>query len=417
MREIRYGGRASASAALSHSHLGRRRARRPPTVGFLLHRGAIPLVVMLTALLPIPTKAMDVVSARNGPWSSASTWAGGLVPGNGDTVAIRANHDVTVDAKTAIGHSPQAGDARPAVAVNDSASLTVASGVTLTVRGDLKLHNATLALRPGSALLFDASSAGNPSTARYVLQIGTAHSQSSKLICIGTTERRASIRSGGGANARLTDGGFIAGGQVEALFCDFTGIGDRSHAGFAFWPGHATFRIQNSVIDGGGQLAFSTTPEADVVFQLLNVTFKNTAASEVMNISFYGSRIKDRGSRIIDGCVFDKTMTLQAPNDLTLINTYFHDAFTVTDGQWARFSGNLVRKGSEGMNLAGSVTDSYILFDTASDNPHGIGGPPDPGGGITYDSSLTINGSIFQYTGQADNGDMVLGAGPDPPAP
>ena len=46
-----------------------------------------------------------ISSAASGPWSSASTWAGGVVPTSADTVTIAKNHTVTLDTLSAVALS------------------------------------------------------------------------------------------------------------------------------------------------------------------------------------------------------------------------------------------------------------------------------------------------------------------------
>ena len=46
-----------------------------------------------------------ISSAASGPWSSASTWAGGVAPTSADTVTIAKNHTVTLDTLSAVALS------------------------------------------------------------------------------------------------------------------------------------------------------------------------------------------------------------------------------------------------------------------------------------------------------------------------
>ncbi len=52
----------------------------------------------VVALLPATLFAIgEIQSARNGPWSAATTWVGGQVPGEGARVLVRAGHRVVYD--------------------------------------------------------------------------------------------------------------------------------------------------------------------------------------------------------------------------------------------------------------------------------------------------------------------------------
>src|SRR5438105_10468008 len=61
------------------------------------------LALLVLLALPSATLAADppvVRSAKNGPWSAASTWEGNAVPGAGARVLIREGHRVDYDVKS-----------------------------------------------------------------------------------------------------------------------------------------------------------------------------------------------------------------------------------------------------------------------------------------------------------------------------
>ena len=64
---------------------------------------------------------------------------------------------------------------RGAIVIATTGSLSIGSGVTLTVRGDFVLGQTNLTLQDDSVLEFDASAAPDPSNTNYVLQMGEAY--------------------------------------------------------------------------------------------------------------------------------------------------------------------------------------------------------------------------------------------------
>src|SRR5262245_57557548 len=93
------------------------------------------LVFLLLTTLGV-VRGTAIISAQSGDWSSTSTWVGGVVPGNGDTVTIANTHTVTVSDSRIVGSSPNTGGT-PAVALGNSGVLQITSGGSIKVRGDI----------------------------------------------------------------------------------------------------------------------------------------------------------------------------------------------------------------------------------------------------------------------------------------
>ncbi|MEW6214542.1 MAG: G8 domain-containing protein, partial [Nitrospirota bacterium] len=78
-----------------------------------------------------------ITSAQSGNWSATTTWTGGVVPIEGDTVTIQDTHVVTIDQNITIG------DDTTTAAINIAAGgklellSTAAADYILTLKGDL----------------------------------------------------------------------------------------------------------------------------------------------------------------------------------------------------------------------------------------------------------------------------------------
>lgn len=167
-----------------------------------------------------------ITTAQAGNWSSTSTWTGGVVPGNGDTVTI--NHNVTVDTNTTVGTSGAAGTL--VIQVASGKDLTVNSSVTLTVRGDTRLENGTLTMAAGSTYEFDSSLASG--TPYYKIRFGSSGSQAgSKIICNGSSGSHVTFKKATGSQngliGRFTNG-VTAWCSINATYTDFSSLGKTS---------------------------------------------------------------------------------------------------------------------------------------------------------------------------------------------
>jgi hypothetical protein len=102
-----------------------------------------------------------ITSAASGPWSSTSTWTGGVIPGNGDQADVN-GHAVTVSDARTIGRSGVAGTID--VRVMGGGTLTVQNGGTLRCRGDLSVNGGVYRVEGGGTHLFDSTTAAAPTT-------------------------------------------------------------------------------------------------------------------------------------------------------------------------------------------------------------------------------------------------------------
>lgn len=351
-------------------------------------------------------------SKAAGNWSASgqTTWNEMGVPGNGDTVTI--THAITVDANTTVGTSGVAGTA--AVTINSGGTVTVAAGITWTVRGDILTATANTAvvdvvtLSAGAVLEFDASQAASPSTALYVCRLGNAAGARARFKANGTSGSRCTVRSNAsGGNGRFTLGGSNT-GFFDCTYTDFLRIGDASNAfnqsDIATNNANSRFVFTNCVFDACGSISTSAggTPGAAAVIQWEYNRTKNTAGGGIT----FGTNNAATGTRSIKFSVFDKQVTITY-GPWTFEDNYCHVAMSWNGSasnyhtSWRR---NFLRTAGTGAAAApaGIVYDSFILADHASANPRFL----------TYlagtgTAGATVDGVIFEFTGTDANGDCM----------
>jgi hypothetical protein len=140
-----------------------------------------------------------ISSAANGAWSSTATWAGGVVPGIGDTVTL--THDVSVTDARTVGTSPSEGGT--VVSVNTGGILRIANTGVLTCRGDVALNGGRFEGEGAGRFLWDASAAAAPTTTEYRIK-WTTGSAATRLVVRGMSRANPfvfdSVKAGGASN-------------------------------------------------------------------------------------------------------------------------------------------------------------------------------------------------------------------------
>lgn len=351
-------------------------------------------------------------SKAAGNWSASgqTTWNEVGVPGNGDTVTI--THAITVDAATTVGTSGATGTA--AVTINSGGTVTVAAGVTWTVRGDILTATAAsgvvdvVTLSAGAVLEFDASAAASPSTTLYVCRLGNGAAHRARFKTNGTSGSRCTVRSNaGGGNGRFTLTGSNT-GFFDCTYTDFTRIGDASNAmlqaDIATNNANSRFVFTNCVFDACGSISTSAggTPGAAAVIQWEYNRTKNTAGGGIT----FGTNNTATGTRSIQFSSFDKQVNITY-GPWTIQDNVFLVAMNwsgTASNYHTSFRRNLLRTtvATAAAAPAGIVYDSYILADHALANPRFL----------TYlagtgTAGATVDGVIFEYTGTDANGDCM----------
>lgn len=360
-----------------------------------------PLAALMLLLAPSLANAAAFTSKATGNWSASgqTTWNEVGVPGDGDTVTIGAGHTITVDANTTVGDSPNPTPAA-VITANTSGALTVAAGVTFTIKGCVQMEDGNFTLGAGSVVEFQV-----PSGLRYWFRTAKAHSDTCKIVINGTSGSRAAFRSSSGAGIAYIDAaGFIGASLIQAEYCDFTRIGDGTEdfaEPYCNTTGH-DFYLRYCTLTSCGELDTAVAINTNASFELLNTKWVTTVSTKcaVLDVSAAPAMGKTRS---IVGCAFDKTLDIFTIQGWTITNTYFADGFTGTASAgttWTLFEDNFIRKTAQGPQTGfGDVTDCFFYKESVN-NPHFV----QPATSI----GLTVSGCIFEHGGTHINGDCVL---------
>lgn len=302
-------------------------------------------------------------SKANGNWSSGgqTTWNEVGVPGNGDTVTIGA-HDVTVDVATIVGTSPNDAVTK-AITLSSARALTVAAGVTLTVRGNLGMANLSgLTLQAGAAVVFDNSLSGgspvytisNAGFSNYTFN-GTAVARCSLGAIVGQT---MSISDAAWATVTMTftDLLRISGFQIGNLLGDVT-ITDVT------FTGCTEFRMTSS-----------TTTLSFILRRLRFVGGIHATSDLRVDLRF----TKVSGTREISGCVLPKTWTNQTTG-FAIFGNYFGGGMESVQGVTSHesFRYNFLKQdgnlgSGDGQTIGASIHRNYLVCENLGGNPHFI---------------------------------------------
>lgn len=350
-----------------------------------------------------------ITTAAAGNWSASGTWTGGIVPGNGDTVTL--NHNVTVDVDTTIGTSPAENSGTYAITWGAATKLlTLAAGVTLTVRGDClakgnTTKNNVVYMNAGSTWEFDASQAASPSSQNYRFVFGTASNQYTVFRAMGSSGSRCTIRSNAsGGNAFFTRNALAPCGWLHAEYTDFVRMGDSTNPLLDYYLGNtsnAEMTLTNCTLDACGVVTSASAPTTNATIAITNTSFKNSAGTNPLVLPGF----TNAGTKTITGCVFDKVVAF-GQGAWTVEDNLFMEAYTSTAGtKWTSQARNAVRKSTQPtVNIYGDSTDELWFKAGTIANAHHLTY------GVT--TSLTVTGSIFATENSNAVGDAMQPGAP-----
>jgi len=348
-------------------------------------------------------------TTQSGNWSSTATWGGSGPPGDGDTATV--NHAVTVNTNTTIGDSP--GDST-SIVLTLNAALTIASGVTLTVKGNVLQTNGINAdVSAGGGITFDSSGA-SPTTTTYVWTLGTGHNANpvGRLSFNGTSGSRCTCQSNtSGGNGRFSNGGWLRGGMVVATYTDFYDIGDASNYGFSPYPSSTvcpSLVVTHCTFDGCGEFR-QAGHSVDGYSTIINDNnFKNGLGSYSFFLSHYSAPLTS-GTRSFQRNYVDKTIGYNLKDytieDNVIATAGSPVALSATGQMPASFKNNLIWKEQVGSaNFPFNCLNNYFITDTDTTNPHFVSLPHASNTGVV---NTTHDGWIFEYTGSSAVGDCM----------
>ncbi|MCL5742941.1 MAG: hypothetical protein M1541_03295 [Acidobacteria bacterium] len=288
-----------------------------------------------------------------------------------------------------------------------SGSLTLAAGVTLTLKGSVTWsatgtsgsNNDAILMQPGSHIVVDESGA----SAGTIYTIGPSASSSYRrlntMAC--TLALRCSITATGGV-AAFTSHGLIGFG-VHSEYTDFSNLGDALTSGVYSKPnyGAATVSVEYSTFTNCGSISFNGGDGTATIVYNYNV---HTGSLGKYALQMQVTTAANEGvSRQLTHNLFDAKVYF-LPRSIVIDDNYFGGAFeTVSASPWASFNRNFVRVNDETIGtllFSGGATDLYYYYDTNHFNPHWIQAPD--ADGIVYSRYL---GQVYKHNG--DSGEML----------
>ena len=349
-------------------------------------------------------------TTQTGDWSVAATWGGTGPPGTGDTATL--DHAVTVDANTTVGSSP--GDSNTIV-LQINADLTIAAGVTFTVKGNVSQTNEIDAdVGAGGGIIFDASGA-TPTSSEYIWTIGTAHNPASpgRISFNGTSGSRCFAQSdAGGGNGRFASGGFLRGGMFQATYTDFDALGTSAIACIEPYLSSSTcpdFSITHCSFDSCGFVGKNLAMHVDSTFIFDDNNYQNPLDGNSLYINGYKTQPLNTGTRSVQRNYIEGPI-IQYFTDFTIDDNVLSSVGScwsnIAEHTPASFAGNLVvTESKNGHNTQFDTLDNYFLMNTTDSNPHYIVVPQESNtGGLT----TTHDGWIFECAGTSASGDCFI---------
>lgn len=321
----------------------------------------------------------SIASAAAGAWSSTATWAGGVVPGNGDDVTIA--HAVTLaDART-IGRSGIATTID--LTIGSGGSLTIQNGGTLTVRGSCLVNVGVLRIEGGGTYRFDASLASSPSTTSYYIA-PNSDSNGCRLELAGTSNASraiiTSVRTNGAAKGWINGENALFAMYLDADWFRLSELGHHSTLRAISSSGFNARRyiLRNGIVEASvDRILASTGTSTDMLLE-------NVVMLQGERFELGGGAMPDTGKQIIvNDCTFLCETWTPARNIEFRRSYFFNGLFSSEDTAFCSVWEDcfIEKLGDGGAALSmiepgtGAVLGrTFMLHNNASaTNPHWVG--------------------------------------------
>lgn len=343
-----------------------------------------------------------------------------------DSVVIPDGYSLTVNQNWTIGASG-AINTTAAASMANTGKLTVATGATLTARGDILASGnasgnpAFLTLNAGSGLTFDSTQSASPTTTRYRVGTTASFDPGRQVAMSGTSGSHVTVTSnltGGALAGQFRGGANVVGtgysygmAALSASYVDFSNIGDASAYGQAFTPaingaGFAV-SITNSTWNNSGELGMHLAAAAASSLTYSNNVQTNSLSGLNGTAFRLASWPTSLATATMANNVFDAQFNCAGatPTGFTMTGNYFGAGNCINGGatndvmadNFFRPQGNV-----SVYQYANPTTGSYVFGDYAGqDNPHVLVD--------TVGALPTVSNGVVEYTDDftSDSGEMI----------
>lgn len=300
----------------------------------------------------------------SGNWSAAgqTTWNEVGVPGNGDTASIGA-FTVTVDVNTTIGTSPNDATTKVVDKTSATGSLIVATGVTLTIKGNRGgVNSAVFQQEAGSTVTFDNSGSGGSPVYTDV------NAGFQGYVFNGTSGNRAVIQAISGQTFKFNPSWIV----FTATFLTI-----RRHAAHTISGVAGNITSSDVLMDTCGYFQIAST---GTTLNFILDRWEFLSGTDAANdFKFTDTEIYSSGTRRIRNCIFDKTVTYVS-RVFEVDGNFFGSSFEAVAGcTYAHpprhnfIAATASPALGNGILWTGSAVRNYYVIAQATGNPHFLG--------------------------------------------